>query len=126
MKRWNPTMTPEAHELYLFAISDGDLYRQQGEPIVKNLARKMAKGIFKRDLAVKLYTYLADNAAKKYTFEHGDKGSARNWREVRGFGIFTTAHRREAAAHLLDHYMEQIDALARVLLAHKTFKAPAS
>lgn len=121
--RRNPTITPEAHELYLFAISDGDLYRQQGEPIIKNLARKHAKGIFKRDLAVKLYTYLADNAAKKYEYDHGTgrlvgtRGAVRSWREVKGYGIFTTAHRREAAAHLLDHYMEQIDATARVLLA---------
>lgn len=109
--------SPEARELYLYTISDGDLYRQQGEPIIKNLARKKLKGVFQRALAVKLYTYLADSAAKKYTFDFGDRGSARVPQQVKGYGIFSTAMRRDAAAQLLDYYEEQIDALARVLSA---------
>jgi len=112
-------MSPEAHELYLFTISDSALYRQQGEPIVKNLARKKIKGVFKEPLAVKLYKYLADNAAKKYTFEFGDKGNAGYWASVKGYGIFTVPQRVEAAKALLDYYREQIDATARVLRAKK-------
>lgn len=112
-------MPPEARELYLFTLSDGALYRQQGEPIIKNLARKKVKGVFKETLAVKLYKYLADNAAKKYTFEFGDKGSASYWNAVKGYGIFTVAQRTEAAKALLNHYLEQIDATARVLAAKK-------
>lgn len=118
-------MTPEARELYIFTISDGTLYRQQGEPIVKNLARKMNKGIFKRELAIKLYGYLANNAAKKYTFEFDVlTPGISSWHQVKGYGIFTTRHRREAAGKLLDYYMEQIEACAKVLSAKNVRSNP--
>lgn len=110
--------TQAARELYLYTISDGDLYRSQGEPIIKNLARKRAKGIFQHAKAVKLYTYLADSAAKKYTwdFDVRQPGVSR-WQQVKGYGIFSTATRRAAAELLLDYYEEQIDALSRVMQA---------
>lgn len=60
-----------AEELKLFVENDGDLHRQQGEPILKNLATKMAKGVYRHDLAVKLYGYLMENGAKKYAKEVG-------------------------------------------------------
>lgn len=65
-----------AKELELFIDNDGDLYRQQTTPILKNLATKMAKGVYNKDLAVKLWMYLMDSGAKKYAkMESGDEAS---------------------------------------------------
>ena len=61
-----------ADELQLFVDNDEDLYRQQAQPILKNLALKMAKNVYKHELAVKLYEYLAVSGAKKYARKHGD------------------------------------------------------
>jgi len=60
-----------ATELSLFIENDGDLYRQQGEPIMRNLANKAAQGKYDHAKAVKLYMYLMDNGAKKYAREFG-------------------------------------------------------
>ena len=54
-----------ADELELLATNDGDLYRRQYMPIIKNLMRKRAKGKYDHDLAVKLWRYLIDNVAKQ-------------------------------------------------------------
>ena len=40
------SMMIEARELYLYAINDGDLYRQQREHIERNLQRKFDKGVY--------------------------------------------------------------------------------
>lgn len=61
----------EARELYLFISSDGDLYRQQGLPIIKNLVQKIDRGVYNRDLAVKLYMYYMENGAKAYVRQFG-------------------------------------------------------
>ena len=36
----------DARELALFAVNDGALYRSRVQPILANLARKTAKGIY--------------------------------------------------------------------------------
>jgi hypothetical protein len=81
-------------ELLIFAKQDGDLYRMQGSQIRKNLTRKFKKGKYSSAQAAKLWTYLADNAAKKYTFEFDHHGGARSWQLVKGFGAFSAADRR--------------------------------
>jgi len=58
-----------ARELTLFIENDGELYRQRTMPIMKNLARKMRKGNYDPMKAVKLWMYLVDDGAKKYTKE---------------------------------------------------------
>lgn len=58
-----------ANELFLFIESDGDLYRQQYEPIQKNLVAKKARGTYDHALAAKLFGYLAESGAKKYDEE---------------------------------------------------------
>jgi len=60
-----------ARELQLFVENDGDLHRRQGQPILKNLATKMARGIYKHEGAVKLYGYLMKSGAEKYAKEFG-------------------------------------------------------
>lgn len=71
-----------ARELKLFIENDGDLYRQQGLPILVNLAKKKAKGSYDPVKAAKLYKYLADNGAKKYGKEYGGQFSPDTRRET--------------------------------------------
>jgi hypothetical protein len=85
-----------AHELFLFAVNDTGLYRQQIEPIIKNLHRKIAKGTYRADLALKLWKYAADTAAKRYTYPPHGTGA--------GYGIFTVPIRQETAKELAAHY----------------------
>src|SRR5260221_13736245 len=54
-KRRNPST--EVRELELYIINDSDLYRQNVQPVIKNLAKKMAKGIYDKTKAIKLWTY---------------------------------------------------------------------
>src|SRR5579872_6559459 len=88
--------TVAAHELALYAESNSDLYRQRIEPVIKNLSRKRSKNIYDRALALKLWKYVADDAAQRYTKEHGGG---------KGYGIFAAATRRKAAAEIQDHYL---------------------
>ena len=52
-------------ELVLQTSNDGDLYAKQIQPIILNLARKKAKGVFDKNLAVKLFRYAVDNKVKE-------------------------------------------------------------
>ena len=54
-----------ADELELIATNDGDLYRRQYMPIIKNLMRKRAKGVYDHNLAIKLWRYRFDRVAKQ-------------------------------------------------------------
>lgn len=85
-------------ELLLYIDNDGQLYRQQRDPIQKNLVRKLIAGKYDRHKSVKLWEYLADNAAKKYTKEFGTGD---------GFGIFNKATRHEAAEHLASNFFQE-------------------
>jgi hypothetical protein len=91
----------ESLELVLYAENDGDLYRQSAVPVMKNLSRKFAKGIYDHELAKKLWKYHTDRAAKKYGKEHGNDD---------GFAIFSPADRREAAAEMADSWQEELKA----------------
>ena len=59
----------EARELKLYIDNDGDLYRQRLVPIVKNIQRKMKSGKYDHSKAPKLWMYLVDDGAKKYSKE---------------------------------------------------------
>ena len=91
----------EVRELVLFIDSDGQLYQQQGAPIMRNLSRKWDKGIYDHDLAQKLWYYLAVNGAKKYGQEHGTGN---------GLKMFSPAVRRAAAKEMADNWMEELKA----------------
>ena len=82
-------MSHEATELYFYAINDGQLYRQQREPIEKNLQRKYDAGKYDAAKAVKLWLYFAETAAKKYHHEFDASGK---W-----YHLFPPAVRREFA-----------------------------
>ncbi len=72
--------TVAAKELLLYIENDGDLYRQQGLPILKNLVLKIDRGVYDHERAVKLYGYLVENGARKYTKEFAGTGD--KWNEI--------------------------------------------
>jgi hypothetical protein len=85
------TQRSYAMELVLLADNDYQIYRSRVEPITKNLERKIAKGIFKKELAIKLCKYLMDDVAKKYAVHYG--------------GTFTPSDRRLASAIWVDQFL---------------------
>ncbi len=94
-------MMIEARELYLYAINDGDLYRQQREHIERNLQRKFDKGVYDSEKAATLWLRFADNAAKKYHKEFYCKQSC-EW-----FVMFNIDARREVATLMeSEHHSE--------------------
>lgn len=88
----------ESHELTLFAVNDGNLYRQRIEPILKNLKRKIKSGKYDPALALKLWKYAADDAAQRYAKEFGGV-----WHSM-----FSVAARKETAKELAEYYTEQL------------------
>jgi hypothetical protein len=84
-------MSPEAHELILYADNDGNLYRVSFLPIMKNLARKIQRREYKKELAIRSWMYHAEIAAKQYEKEYLNPGE---WKIV-----FPMSARREAARH---------------------------
>lgn len=85
-------------ELMLYITNDGELYRRQVIPIIDNLRKKVKRGVYDADKAVKLWKYLADAGAKKYTQEFGTQGDF----------IFSPATREAVAVELRDNYDEEL------------------
>ena len=104
-----------AKELYLFITSDGDLYRQQYEPILRNLTTKKAQGVYKSDLAAKLFGYLVESGAKKYIGT--DRGS--RWHEV-----FPKALRDTVAEELRDDFEAEYSTGAYDMYVPAKYKKP--
>jgi len=86
-------------ELELSVENDGDLYRQQFQPIIKNLQRKIKSGKYNHELAPKLWMYYVDNGAKKYAKENGIS----DWHQV-----FTKKDRMVLAKKLADYHYDEI------------------
>ncbi len=94
----------DVRELVLFIDNDGDLYRQMTTPIMKNLAKKMLKGTYNHELAVKGWGHLANAGAKKYTQEFGTPGPNGS------YGNFDVATRKAAAAELAEAFESAVKA----------------
>lgn len=92
----------EIQELKTYIDNDADLYIHQGLPIVKNLTRKKAAGVYDHNKAAKLYKYLADNGARKYGREHGSS-------EHEGLRIFSPEVRRRVAEQMRDQFEQGYD-----------------
>lgn len=88
----------DVRELVLYIENDGDLYRQQKQPIEKNLTRKWQKGQYDHSKAPKAWMYLVDNGAKKYMKEFGGPGDA-----------FDKATRMAAAQELADTWQAEME-----------------
>ena len=94
--------TVAARELALYAENDSYLYTWYAQPIISNLARKMRKGQYDAQKAVKAWEHFATAAARKYC---RDFGTPRDPYYI----VFNAATRREAAAQLEEGYREQIE-----------------
>jgi hypothetical protein len=101
----------DAHELTLFATNDGDLYRSRIQPIIQNLARKVAAGTYDADKAPTLWRYAADDAAQRYTRAHGTPGPHG------AYGSFSVATRKACALMLADSYVESVADAAQAIAA---------
>jgi hypothetical protein len=88
----------EQTELKLFIDNDGDLYRGQTTSIIKNLATKMAKGVYDRTKGEKLWMYLVESGAKKYSREFSD---GKDWHTM-----FDMSDRRQVAKELNDDFLQ--------------------
>jgi len=87
-------------ELQLYIDNDADLYRSQYTPILKNLMTKHGQGRYNSQTAVKLWMYLVDNGAKKYSQDHGHSGAV--WHKM-----FPKALRLKVAAALRDDFEDE-------------------
>ena len=104
------TESTEARELQLYIENDGDLYRQQTQCIHRNLSRKHKKGTYDHVLAPKIWKYLVDNGAKKYTRDFDSNTGKAFGRFGSSFGVFTPAIRREVAQLMADSYLMELEA----------------
>lgn len=87
-------MSDEATELQMYLENDGDIYRQQLWPIIKNLENHFRKGRWDHERAITGMGYAVETAAKKY---HSEFGSSGPWH-----GVFTPAIRREVAESMVN------------------------
>ena len=101
-----------ARELALYIENDADLYRQQYQPQVLNLARKRYKGAYDAEKAVKLVVYLVESGIKKYRKEFGLTAAVNR------------ATKESAARQILEGMQDEINMKVREL-AEKTRKPKA-
>ena len=87
-----------ATELLVYAANDADIYKSRVEPITKNLQRKIERGIFDQEKAVKLVMYLMDDVAKKYAKVYCDIYTP--W-----YKVFTVSDRKIAAEMWVDDFL---------------------
>jgi hypothetical protein len=90
-KDWD-SMSPEARDIVLHADNDQHLYNSSHQPIIKNLQKKAAKGIYNPEKAKDLWKYHADRAAMSCCKKHGEPGDV--WHKK-----FPQGARKEAASH---------------------------
>ena len=90
-----------ARELVLHADNDEQLYRSSHLPIMANLKKKVAKGVYDHEKATKLWGYHADRAAQSYHKAHGS--SNQKWHQM-----FSTADRKAAAKQFADQAHDEL------------------
>ena len=117
-ERGTPANADNVRELVLYIDNDGDLYRQMTTPIMRNLARKMLKGTYDHDLAVKGWGHLANAGAQKYTKEFGGSGNG-------SYGSFSPADRKAAAVELADAFENEMKAQGQAGVEHLAGKKSA-
>lgn len=89
------------NELVLYITNDGQLYTSQVKPILANLKKKKAKGVYDPEKAVTLWMYLATAGAKKYMKEFGSATG-------RIQDVFPKSVRLAVARELRDSYEEEL------------------
>lgn len=91
-----------ADELALCTENDGDLYRQMTLPVIDNLKKKMAKGIYDEQLALKAWLNVVTAEARKYVREFGSPGDTID-------RMFNLATREEAAKEVARYYEDHLN-----------------
>ena len=91
-----------ASEIASQASNDSELYRRQIQPIIKNLGRKKFKGVYNKDLAVKLFRYAVDNKVKEIA-----QTKNMSSRMIPG------SVRNDAASQMLSQFSSEIDEFAQ-------------
>ena len=97
-------MGPEARELKNTMDSTEEGYKQQYIPILKNLSKKMKKGTYDKEKAVKLMMYYVANGAKKYAKDFGGGGATGP-----SVGGFDKKTREEAARAYVEDFEDDWD-----------------
>ena len=92
-------MTDEARELELYVMNDKPSY-DHFLACVKNARRRMEKKEYHSRLAIRLFLYVADAAALRYTREHCEHTAV--W-----YRVFPKAARIEAAEAIRDQFEEE-------------------
>lgn len=82
-----------AYQLEGYIETDGDLYRQMIVPVIKNLEKKVQKGIYDYDKSLIAWQHVADEGARRYVKELGGP-------------TYNVATRKEVAKKLSDYYEE--------------------
>lgn len=95
------TCNGNANELNAFANNDSQTYKQL-VCCFQNLERKKAKGTYDSEKAVKLFTYAAETAAKRYFAEYCNGGT---WH-----AMFPVQDRVAAAKLMRDDFECEIEA----------------
>ena len=93
-----------ASEIASQASNDSELYRRQIQPIIKNLGRKKFKGVYNKDLAVKLFRYAVDNKVK-------ERAQTKNMSSR----MIPGSVRNDAASQMLSQFSSEIDEFAQEL-----------
>ena len=89
-----------AEDLELYAENTAEVYERFITPVVKNLRRKVKKGIYDEDKALIAWQNVIDEAAKMYDKEQGSgKGS---------LTMFNKATRNEAAKGLMERMSDDV------------------
>jgi uridine kinase len=96
---YQPTDT--SRELALCTINESYIYHNLSCRIIDNLSKKLKKGIYDPEKAVKAFYPAVDLMAKRYVKEFCANSDV--W-----YDIFPASDRRLAAAEVLNHYADHI------------------
>ena len=84
-------------ELGLYIANNGDMYRQRIQPIIKNMRKKLSKGVYDEKLAAKGFMHAVTDGIKRYNKEFG-AGSMK----------LAKSEKEEVASILLRDYQSEI------------------
>lgn len=87
-------------ELVLYTVNTSYLYSHMVQPLLDNYRRKIKRGVYDAEKALKGWENVAAAAAKLYSREYA--------REDQWHRIFPPAVRREVAKYLQDYYSEDL------------------
>ena len=99
------------NELYLYTVNTGDLYRKVAQPIMDNLAKKIANGTYDKTKALISWQRLADQGAARYDREINDGRGSMMW--------IPKKEREEVAKLIQEHYEEELNEKAEKLKSEK-------